>query len=356
MSKEDKDDSTRQSGKEIFRLFQLDALFQEDKYYSMEDLTKRLEVSVATLNRDIRRLRDNYHAPLEYSREYDGYHYSSHLYKFPAIFVTEEEMPAYGMVMKLFEMFQDTPLYAPLLNICESFESPVKSEMIDVNQVNFKNSHLREKQWFETRIVMAKRVVDSVDDTAWEIILSALKDNFMLEFDYDSIHNNMASSGRTIEPWQLIYDREQWYLTGLVSKWDNPNEKVRRTFVVPRMKNLRLVKTHFSLPSEEEWMHEKKTLGIFGIQTNDEKKLCEFIFQGSALYYSTANFGEDKTVKEYKGKLPHKDGALHVSFTSNQWPGILRDFFPFGEDIIPLAPEELITEWKNKVQAMTQYM
>ena len=101
---------------------------------------------------------------------------------------------------------------------------------------------------------------------------------------------------------------------------------------------------------------QKKTLGIFGIQTNDEKKLCEFIFQGSALYYSTADFGEDKTVKEYKGKLPHKDGALHVSFTSNQWPGILRDFFPYGEDIIPLAPEELVNEWKKKVQAMTKYL
>lgn len=356
MAKDKKEDSSRQSGKEIFRLFQLDALFQEDKYYSTEDLTKRLEVSIATLNRDIRRLRDNYHAPLEYSRENEGYHYSSHLYKFPAVFVTEEEMPAFGMVMKLFEMFQDTPLYAPLLNICENFESPVKSEMIDVNQVNFKNSHLREKQWFETRIVMAKRSVAAVDEADWETILSALKDNYLLEFDYESVHSNQTSTNRTIEPWQLIFDREQWYISGLVSKWDNPKEKVRRTFVVPRMKNLRLVKMHFSLPSEDEWMHEKKSLGFFGIQTNDEKSLCEFIFQGSALYYSTANFADDKKIEKYTGSLPHKEGALHVSFTSNQWPGILRDFFPFGEDIIPLAPEALVNEWKKKVQAMSKYL
>lgn len=278
------------------------------------------------------------------------------MYKLPAVFVTEEEMPAYGMVLKLFEMFQNIPLYAPLLNICENFESPVKSKMIDVNQVNFKNSHLKEKQWFETRIVMAKRNVDNIDNTAWEIILSALKNNFLLEFDYDSINNNQKSLDRTIEPWQLIYDREQWYLTGMVSKWDNPKEKVYRTFVVPRMKNIRLIKKHFKLPLEEEWMHEKRTLGYFGIQTNDDKELCEFIFQGSALYYSTTNFAEDKKVEKYKGKLPHKEGALHVTFTSNQWPGILRDFFPFGEDIIPLAPEVLVKEWKKKVQAMTRYL
>ncbi|WP_294427928.1 hypothetical protein [uncultured Treponema sp.] len=46
-------DDTRQSGKEQFRLFLLDALFQEEKFYSKEEVCDRLEVSVATLNRDM---------------------------------------------------------------------------------------------------------------------------------------------------------------------------------------------------------------------------------------------------------------------------------------------------------------
>ncbi len=355
MAKESKED-TRQSGKEIFRLFQLDALFQEEKYYSIDDLTQRLEVSAATLNRDLRRLKDNYNAPLEYNRTYGGYHYTSRLYKFPAVFVTEEEMPAYGIVMKLFEIFQNTPLYSPLLNICENFEYPVKSEMIDVNQINFKNSHLQEKQWFETRIVMAKRVPDTVDEEVWKTILCALKDNYPLQFDYESVNNNQESENRTIEPWQLIFDREQWYLTGMASKWDKPDEKTERTFVVPRMKNLRLIKKHFSLPAEAEWMHEKYTLGFFGVQTNGEKELCKFIFQGSALYYAQADFAPDKQIQKYTGPIPHKDDAILVTFTSNQWPGIFRDFFSYGGDIIPLAPEKLVQKWKAKVQDMVKYL
>ena len=356
MAKEKNEEDTRQSGKEIFRLFQLDALFQEDRYYSTEELTKRLEVSIATLNRDIRRLRDNYRAPLEFSREHDGYHYTSRLYKFPAVFVTEDEMPAYGMVMKLFEIFQNTPLYAPLLDICENFESPVKSEMIDASQVKFKNSHLQEKQWFETRIVMAKRGVDTVDEVAWNTILCALKDNLVLQFDYDSIHDRHKTAGRTVEPWQLIFDREQWYLTGMASKWDKPDEKTERTFVVPRMKNLKLLPKHFALPPENVWMHEKYTLGFFGVQAKKESELCKFIFQGSALYFAEANFAPDKKTKKYTGPLPHKEDALLVSFTSNQWPGILRDFFPYGEDIVPLAPKVLVDAWKEKIRGMTKYL
>ena len=50
---------TRQSNKEILRLFQLDALFQEDRYYSIEELKNRLHVSIATLNRDFSKLRDS---------------------------------------------------------------------------------------------------------------------------------------------------------------------------------------------------------------------------------------------------------------------------------------------------------
>ncbi|MBB5226547.1 WYL domain-containing protein [Treponema ruminis] len=351
-------DDTRQSGKEIFRLFQLDALFQEEKYYNIEELCKRLEVSSATLNRDLRHLRDSYRAPLEFSRENGGYHYTSRLYKLASVFVPEEEMPAYSMVQKLFEMFQNTPLYRPLLNICETFESPVKSEVVDVNQMNFKNSHLEEKPWFETRIIMARRDVDFVDEQDWDIILKALKENLALEFDYETVSTNKKSFGRIIEPWQLIFDREQWYLTGNMTTKDNPDKKERRTIVIPKMKNIRLTKNHFTLPSEKEWQLSKYTVGRFGalVDTLKEPETYKFIFQGSALYFSHAPFSEDQKIEAYTGELPHKEGAILVSFSSNQPHAIMRDFFSYGADIIPLEPEDFVQSWKEKVRHMAEYL
>ena len=61
-------EETRQSTKENLRLFLLDSFFQQDRFYTKEELVAKLEVSVPTLDRDLRRLRDDYSAPLEYSK------------------------------------------------------------------------------------------------------------------------------------------------------------------------------------------------------------------------------------------------------------------------------------------------
>ena len=50
----------------------------------------------------------------------------------------------------------------------------------------------------------------------------------------------------------------------------------------------------------------------------------------------------------------HKDGAVIVSFTSNQPIGILRAFFAYGEDIIPLAPQTFVDEWTETVKKMAK--
>ena len=55
----------RQSTKENLRLFLLDSLFQQDRFYTKDELIAKTQVSIPTLDRDLRRLRDDYNAPLE---------------------------------------------------------------------------------------------------------------------------------------------------------------------------------------------------------------------------------------------------------------------------------------------------
>lgn len=348
-------EETRQSAKETLRLFLLDSLFQQERYFTKAELTEKLEVSIPTLDRDIRRLRDDFNAPLEYNSEKGGYHYSSKLFKLPSVFVPEQEMPAYSMVLKLFEQFQNTPLYTPLLNICETFESPIKTDAIGSGQIDFRSTHLEEKPWFETRIVMGKRSVASVDETNWDIILKALQNNQILEFDYENVRTSKKGYSRKIEPWQLIYyDSEQWYLRGYAEDQNNPNVKNIRNFVVPRMKNLKLLPQHFKLPEEKIWRLDEYNVGSFGALASDKIEEYQFIFQGTALYFAEADFAPNKKVELYKGEHAHKDGAVLVSFTSNQPLGILRSFFAYGEDIILLAPQAFVAEWTETVKKMAK--
>lgn len=58
---------------EITRLYQYKGLLSEHRALSAEDLMARLEISRATLKRDIAKLRDQLHVPIEYDRERGGY-------------------------------------------------------------------------------------------------------------------------------------------------------------------------------------------------------------------------------------------------------------------------------------------
>ena len=109
--------------------------------------------------------------------------------------------------------------------------------------------------------------------------------------------------------------------------------------------------THFALPEEKVWQLDTFAVGYFGALANENIETYKFIFQGQATYYSEADFAYTKTVEPYTGDIPHKEGAVLVTFRSNQPIGIKRQFFPYGEDIIPLEPKWFVEEWKKSISA-----
>ena len=66
----------------IERLIFINKTLNSDAYPNTPKLAKQLEVSIATISRDIEFLRDRLNAPIEYNHERKGYYYSEkyHLY------------------------------------------------------------------------------------------------------------------------------------------------------------------------------------------------------------------------------------------------------------------------------------
>ena len=58
---------------EVVRLYQYKSLLSGRRAVSAEDLMARLEISRATLKRDIAKLRDQLHVPIEFDRDAGGY-------------------------------------------------------------------------------------------------------------------------------------------------------------------------------------------------------------------------------------------------------------------------------------------
>ena len=58
---------------EVVRLYRYKSLLSASRAVSAHSLMSTLEVSRATLRRDIAKLRDQLHVPIEYNRELGGY-------------------------------------------------------------------------------------------------------------------------------------------------------------------------------------------------------------------------------------------------------------------------------------------
>ena len=57
------------------RLYQIDQLLNDRKAVSFQELLGRLEVSPATLKRDLAYMRDRLNAPIIYDKELNGYRF-----------------------------------------------------------------------------------------------------------------------------------------------------------------------------------------------------------------------------------------------------------------------------------------
>ena len=58
---------------EVVRLYRYKCLVSARRTVSVEDLMASLEISCATFKRDMSKLRDQFHVPIEFNRELDGY-------------------------------------------------------------------------------------------------------------------------------------------------------------------------------------------------------------------------------------------------------------------------------------------
>lgn len=93
---------------EVVRLYRYKSLLSSRRAVSAEDLMAALEVSRATLKRDIAKLRDQLHVPILFNRDLGGYtleqgHTDSEL---PGLWFSQEEILALVTIQQLLEQLE----------------------------------------------------------------------------------------------------------------------------------------------------------------------------------------------------------------------------------------------------------
>ncbi|MBR1721642.1 MAG: hypothetical protein IJ727_04030, partial [Treponema sp.] len=198
---------------ERFRL--IDSLLSSGEIVSFDDILEKLRsilrdpaLSESTLRRDFRYMKNELATPLEYDAKKYGWHYTK-TYKLPSSGFTDDEILALHLVQKLigqhssgdfiFKSIQTLlEKISPSLNLDEEKKAePVREGELDFGEADSKALTIYD------RIFVPARPKPVLEKEACEKVLLALKNNFTLDFYYNSKWEP-EERHRQILPYQLV--------------------------------------------------------------------------------------------------------------------------------------------------------
>lgn len=324
----------------IERLYVIHEEIASGKYPNTENLAQKCTeadgrgkpISLSTISRDIRFMKDRLYAPIEYDAFRRGYYYTEKTYRVLPGFTSAENVLALGMAKSILSLYRETPFYDASVRLLESITAPLASG--------------GNRDWFENRIVVPKVAAAKVEPGIWDVIVAGLKENRIITFDYLGKWDEDYQE-RLVRPYQLLFESGVWYLYGYAQE-----RKGLRVFSLSRMKNIVLTKDQFSLPTNFNYTH--LTGGsYFGVFIGMEKYQFEIdCYDDAEFYAAERQWAEDQKIKKLDNGV--FGTGISLEFTSTQFDKVLQWVLSSGSKAIPRKPKELVDAWKSQVNEMNK--
>ena len=332
---------------ERFRL--IDSMLAGGDVLSFENIldSLRLELrddllSDSSLRRDFRYMKNELGAPLAYDKKMHGWHYTKP-FKLPVEAFSDDEILYLKLIRGLVNQnSNDDFLYKAfdkLLNkIIPAPSTPSHTEQSC--HAELVSASIRD------RFYIAPRPKQLIDEGVVEKVLEAIKNNYLLDFNYFSKWEP-EERHRKIMPFQLVFDSGSMYLYAASS---NPRVPGPRLYKLSKMHNVQVITSHsFEMPDNFRF-REAFEKGRFGAFQYDEDYDFKLEFSGEARsIVRECVWSDNQEIEENQ-----KEGTTVISFTSSQWIPIFRWLLSFGENARPLEPDWLMEQWKQTVEKMVK--
>jgi predicted DNA-binding transcriptional regulator YafY len=317
------------------RLYKIDLLLNEQPGISFATLQDRLEVSRATLKRDLAYMKDRLNAPIVFDREAGGYRFDraasavGDAYELPGLWFSAEEIHALLTMQHLLANL-DTggllgphiqPLLARLSALLGSAASPAEEiqKRIFVLNVGNREFHL---EHFQT-------------------VGSALLNRKRLQIDYFAKGKGELSQ-REVSPQRLVYYRNNWYLDA----WCHLRDDIR-AFALDSIRRAEIL--------------EKKARAVPAKSLDAVLGAGYGIFSGKDVRWATLRFTAERARwvagerwhPQQQGRLL-ADGSYELKLPYSKDPELLMDILKFGADCTVLAPKELRERVAAEVRRMAE--
>lgn len=279
-------------------------------------LARELEVATKTVLRDLEFMRDRLQLPLEYDPLRHGYRYTAEVSQFPTVTISEGELVALLVARKAIEQYRGSAFEAPLAAAFSKLVAQLPQNV---------SLHLGDARAAISFRPFGPAVADLEQ---FRRISSAVLRSVELEFEYRKLSGD-APEPRRLRPYHLACVNNQWYLIG-----HDLERAALRTFVVPRMSQVRATKRAFVRPAD--FSLENYLGGSFGIMAGegDHRVRVRFDAVGSRLV-------RERFWHASQSLTERRDGTVELALRLNGLDEVEKWILGWGEHAEAIAPAAL---------------
>jgi len=312
------------------RVYKIEMLIRNRGHVSFQTLLDELEVSPATLKRDLEYLRDQLGAPIEYDRFSNGYRLAAEArgqkHELPGLWFSERELYSLLMAYRLLsELDSDGVISRHLQPLLDRIH-----QMLGTGEAEAKELLKRVKI-----IGSATRPVSS---QFFELVGEALLKRRRLHMRYHTRGRGDVSE-RDVSPQRMVYYRNTWY----VDAWCHTREKVQR-FALDAIESAATLDAKAKDVSLRQVQAEMD--GGYGIYAGGERQWATLAFEPrAAQWVSKEEWHPQQKSKWLEGDIYE----LTVPYTDET--EILMDVLRHGDQVRVVAPDTLVKAARARLVA-----
>lgn len=311
------------------RVYKIEMLIRNRGHVSFQTMLDELEVSPATLKRDLDYLKDRLGAPIVYDRYLNGYKFGQdHLgekHELPGLWFNERELYSLLMAHQLLSELDTEGLISrhlqPLLERIHQMLGPDEADARSLLQ--------------RVRIINSAR--RPVPGKFFELVVEALLNRRRIRMRYRT-RSRAQTSERDVSPQRMVHHRNTWYLDG----WCHRTDSLRR-FSLDAIEHAELLETKAKEVSAKTL--EAEMDAGYGIYAGAKRRWATLSFDAEAAQWVS----REEWHPQQKGRWV-EDGRYELQVPYVDETELAMDILRHGSHVAVMAPASLRAMVRKQLQ------
>lgn len=315
------------------RFYKIDQLINDRRLVSFAELQEALEISRATLKRDLEYMRNRLNAPIVWDREAGGYRFDSSgnplgaAYELPGLWFNANEVHALLTMQHLLENLAPGGILTP----------HIQPLMARLNGLLGTAQHSADE--IRRRVLIVSAVRRTLPLAHFEKIGSALLNRKRLRIRYFA-RGTGETTEREVSPQRLVHYRENWYLDA----WCHLRNDVRN-FAADSIQHLEILTT-----AAKDISRKKVDAALgpgYGIIANGEPAIAHLRFTAERARW----VAQETWHPAQRGRSTTDDSyLLDVPYTDDR--ELVMDILRHGADVEVIGPAALRTRVAREAEKL----